>query len=391
MMLSALMCFLYLPVDAGQLRGREAMAWRGSWIAALVAGALLQRPVAQRLALAAAHLVALWSGLAAVMILRAAGGSAGPVFGFLLALPLVVLVLAPQHPWAAALTGLATSVGGLVTLLEEGRGARALGEWTLISGGLTALAVTGALGLRRVWEAEVSARSEQRQALERLAEADRLALAGQLASGVAHEINSPLSYVSSNVRFARESLRDLLPEGDPTAREVTAALEEASTGAARIARLVKDLRILGSGPVAEDQGRVDLARVVGAAVAIAGAGLRGRAVLAADLGEVPAAMGSDARIAQVVVHLVAVAAEAAPGGQAPITVRTRPRGGSVAIEVGGAGPAPAPAAADGPAGETGGLRLWLCRTAVQEMGGTFEVETAPGGGALYRVMLQPAP
>jgi len=393
MLVSAFAGVVFLAFDVRQPNARQVVAWRLSWIAVLLAGAALQRLDRPRVALASMHAAALWSGVAGAQIVHVAGGSAYPGFGFLMALPLLVLVLVPIHPWAAVLTGAATLTGGVLILRGEPRAVSDALQFALLSAGLTVVAAMGAVGFRRVWLAEIGARTGRRIALEQLVEADRVALAGQLGAAVAHEIANPISYVSANLRFAQDGLRALLRSDDAQAGEVAASIEEASQGAARISRLVKDLAILGSGPLAEERERVDLARAVRAGVAVVLAGPH-RVELAAEPEAGLAVRGSTTRVVQVVVHLVGMAVEAAGDGAASraLTVRTGERGDRVVIEVaGGPGRLAATASEPGDAPDAGGVRLWICRAAVAEMGGTLEVEPAPGDRALLRVVLPRAP
>ncbi|MEW5738137.1 MAG: ATP-binding protein [Myxococcota bacterium] len=128
--------------------------------------------------------------------------------------------------------------------------------------------------------------TEQRRLVERLRESERLASVGQLASGAAHEINNPLSFVLSNLRLLRDTMADVLvpatdalrraqaafTKGDPTqARQdleqvqvdpadVADSLEiidEAVVGAQRISEVVKSLRELSR----QELGRVETVAV----------------------------------------------------------------------------------------------------------------------------------
>ena len=55
---------------------------------------------------------------------------------------------------------------------------------------------------RRRWRS--TAREELFAAQEKLVQSEKLAVAGQLAAGVGHEINNPLSFVIGNLHFALE-------------------------------------------------------------------------------------------------------------------------------------------------------------------------------------------
>ena len=75
--------------------------------------------------------------------------------------------------------------------------------------------------------------------------ADRLGSVGTLAAGVAHEINNPLAFVTSNLDFAVEEIDRLLPAVDAETRtaldDIRAALREAAGGAARVAEIVREM------------------------------------------------------------------------------------------------------------------------------------------------------
>ncbi len=110
----------------------------------------------------------------------------------------------------------------------------------MLSFALTALAVVGAVAFRRVWLSKLRAQHSRALALEQLADsqrrraqAERLALVGRLAAGVAHEINNPISYVKANVLSVRDEALSL---------DARQALEEALQGIDRMGQIVSDMR-----------------------------------------------------------------------------------------------------------------------------------------------------
>jgi PAS domain S-box-containing protein len=227
----------------------------------------------------------------------------------------------------------------------------------------------------------------------------RLAGVGTLAAGIAHEINNPLAYVLGNVVFAREALARLAPS--PAVDEVSRALEEAEGGAQRVRDIVRDLRLFAR--TDSEPGPADAAQAVRSALAIAQHELRHRARVATRFDEVPSVAGDERRLSQVVLNLLVNAAQATPEGRADeheIAVSvTRAGPGEVAIEVrdDGAGMPDAvrarlfePFFTTKPPGQGTGLGLSICHGIVTGVGGRIEVETAPGRGSRFRVVLPAA-
>uniref|UniRef100_A0A7C5ENC8 histidine kinase n=1 Tax=Desulfobacca acetoxidans TaxID=60893 RepID=A0A7C5ENC8_9BACT len=76
-----------------------------------------------------------------------------------------------------------------------------------------------------------------------LAQAQKLEAIGQLAAGIAHEINTPIQFVGDNTRFLKEAFEDLgrlLQEYDRL-RQAVEQGEEAVEPAARVARLIREV------------------------------------------------------------------------------------------------------------------------------------------------------
>ncbi|MBL8912354.1 MAG: hypothetical protein JNM17_16805 [Archangium sp.] len=96
--------------------------------------------------------------------------------------------------------------------------------------------------IRRSLADQVTARtSELKQALEALARTEKLAAIGQLAGGVAHEINNPASVVLSNLTYALSSVKSW----DARPDDLMEALDDASTATQRISSIVKELAAVG--------------------------------------------------------------------------------------------------------------------------------------------------
>ncbi|MFL5262653.1 MAG: PAS domain S-box protein [Anaeromyxobacteraceae bacterium] len=243
--------------------------------------------------------------------------------------------------------------------------------------------------------------TDRRRLEARLAVADRMSSLGTLAAGIAHEINNPVSYALANVSFVTESLAPLLAGGDPAeAQEIAAALREARQGIERVRDIVRDLKTFSRGDD-DALGAVDVFATLDAACSMAGNEIRHRARLAKEYApEARWVRGNEGKLAQVFVNLLVNAAQAIPDGDAAgncITVRAAPHpAGGVAVEVRdtGRGVAPEhlprlfdPFFTTKPKGVGTGLGLAICHNIVRAHGGALEVESTPGKGACFRVVL----
>jgi signal transduction histidine kinase len=391
---------VYFPLDMRLPAGMRAAAWRLGWIAVLLGAAALQRPARQRLSAGAIRVAIVSSGVAGIAVVAYGGGTESARFGFLLAFPLVGLVLFPEFPVSVALLGLTCLLGGAGLLLNEGRDVWFAFEWTVLSLALTVLAVLGAVAFRRLWLSEVLAQRSRAEALEQLgeserrrAESERLALVGRLAAGVAHEINTPLSYVKANVGFLRD---------EPLADEARVALADALAGIERIAQIVTDMRGMArAGPDAKEVFAVEDAldeawRLASVRLATV------RASWSAEPG-LPRLVGSRRLLVQALVNLAVNAADAASTATDPARrwVKASALGCAtgVAIHVDDGGPGLPPPVSDrlfemfvstkGAAGM--GLGLALVREQVTLLGGTVEGGNRRDGGARFTIRLPAAP
>jgi PAS domain S-box-containing protein len=234
-----------------------------------------------------------------------------------------------------------------------------------------------------------------------LVQAERLATAGQLAAGVGHEINNPLAYVLANVTYALEELERLtepLPGVDM--EEVQRALLQAQLGAMRIRDIVRDLRIFARGDP-EAIGPVDVQAALEFSIAMATHEIRQRAQLVRKYEKVPFVRANESRLGQVFLNLLINAAQAIPdGGTAEhqqVTVAMRPgEEGWVVVEVSdtGKGIDPEhlprifePFFTTTPVGVGTGLGLSVCHGIVTGLGGQLQVDSVPGKGTTFRVLL----
>ncbi len=241
--------------------------------------------------------------------------------------------------------------------------------------------------------------TERRKLQARLLLADRMMSIGALATGVAHEINNPLSYVLGNLGYLNEILLDW-KGGDPLLKdeEVIEAVQEAKAGAERVQRIVRDLQAFSRG----DQQTVvaiDVGRTLEAALNMAWTEIRFRARLRKQLQEVPPVLANEARLGQVFLNLLLNAAHALPEGKAEqhtIQVGVRAEGLWVIVEVQDTGPGIPqdllpmvfdPFFTTKPVGVGTGLGLSIAHSIVTDMGGSITVESKPGAGTTFRISL----
>jgi two-component system, NtrC family, sensor kinase len=245
--------------------------------------------------------------------------------------------------------------------------------------------------------------TERKQMQAKLHSADRMASLGTLAAGVAHEINNPLSFMLSNVRFVRDELKDLSEMVDMRTRErmreVQEALDETLSGGDRVSDIVRDLKTFSRGDEGK-RGTVALHAVLDLCANIARNQLKHRAILVKDYGELPPIPASESRLAQLFLNLIVNAAQAIPEGgninanEVRITTRRVEGGVTVAISDTGVGIPPEnlhrlfdPFFTTKPVGVGTGLGLSICHGIVTGLGGRITVESEPGQGSTFRVFL----
>jgi PAS domain S-box-containing protein len=266
-----------------------------------------------------------------------------------------------------------------------------------------------AAGPRRIVGTSVEI-TRAKQMHERIVLADRLASLGTLTAGLSHEINNPLAVVVSSVAYAGQALRKLaavrcglqtcdVVQVHPVLCEVDAALADAEQSAERVGRIVQDLRVFSRARGPEEP--VDLREVARRSVSLARGQLKGRGDVVLDLEPVAPVMGDTARLGQVVVNLLVNAAHALPAGGGVIRVATRTAAdGRVALDVidDGCGISRDalsrvfdPFYTTKPAGDGTGLGLFVCHNIVTGLGGELAVESEPGRGSTFTVLLPAVP
>jgi two-component system, NtrC family, sensor kinase len=247
--------------------------------------------------------------------------------------------------------------------------------------------------------------TERRLVQERLLSTERLASLGTLAAGVAHEINTPLAYVLSNLSYVQEEFQALSQSGASLVggqtQEILDALSEAASGSHRMRDIVGNLKLF-SRIDNEKRGPVDIHALLDSCVKMAWSEIKHRARLVKEYGRVSSIEGNESQLGQVFLNLIINAAQALPedaGESAEIRLTTSHEDGVVVVAVRDTGvgiPAEIlgrvfdPFFTTKPVGVGTGLGLSICHGIVSALGGRITVESQPGHGSTFRVYL-PAP
>jgi len=246
--------------------------------------------------------------------------------------------------------------------------------------------------------------SERRRLERQLQLADRMASVGTLASGVAHEVNTPLTYIAGNLEMMAELIADRDAAATPEAlAELAELIEEAREGAARVHGIIRELRTFGRGPRETPATDIDLPAVIESVTRMAMIEIRKHARLEIELGETPQVHASPHQIHQILLNLLVNAAQSIERGDVDgnhIRVTTGvDASGQVLIEVADTGCGIEAGHLDRifdpffttkDSGQGSGLGLWICHGLVGTLGGTIAVDSIVGRGTTFRVTLPPS-
>lgn len=267
-----------------------------------------------------------------------------------------------------------------------------------------------------------------------LRQAQKLEAVGQLAAGIAHEINTPTQYISDNVRFLEEAFSSLCEmlkrEGgllsqatqdtaltggaagllDQIQREdleylleeVPNALQQSQEGLARVTSIVKAMKVF-SHPGTEGRVAMDLNQAVESTCVVARNEWKYVANLETDLDdELPKIVCFPGEVNQMILNLVINAAHAieaannGPTSMGLIRISTRCKGDWAVLEVSDTGTGiPAkirdqifvPFFTTKPVGKGTGQGLSIVHSVASKHGGTVGFDTEEGKGTTFTVRL----
>ena len=376
---------------------------------------------------------------AAVLMIVFSEGQTEAHFGYFVLLPAIVI----YHDWrllAVSVVHLAATHGiiGMLrpdVMYQNPDAVAAPFRWGMVYAGyllvLSAILIVHWNFSERPRIALRAALHELEAANDQLARASRLEAIGQLAAGVAHEINTPMQYVGDNLTFLEKAFQRLdlvtsrlpgLGEGDVQERleKVEALLEEAGRykldmlraripraidqsleGVANVTRIVRAMKDF-SHPGAEDKVLFDLNASVETTLTVCRNEWKYVAELETRLEpDLPLVRGLPGEVNQVILNLVVNAAHAIgdhhPGGMGHIVITTAREGEHVVLTVAddGGGIPPhvlsrifEPFFTTKEVGRGTGQGLAIAhQVVVTRHGGDIRVESAVGEGTTFTVML----
>lgn len=282
--------------------------------------------------------------------------------------------------------------------------------------------------LQAVNTALLAEKSRQEELIKKLAEAhnqllqsEKMASIGQLAAGVAHEINNPIGYVNSNLGTLKKYIESLLramsayekSEGEMTAEtqsmlaalkqqidltylreDVGNLLSESMEGLQRVKCIVQDLKDFSH--VGEQKKQLaNLEQGLDCTLNVVWNELKYKAEVVKEYGGIPEVECIPSQLNQVFMNLLINAVQAIEE-HGSITIRTGQEGDNVWVEVEDTGNGIKPENLDRifdpffttkPVGSGTGLGLSLSYGIVQKHDGWIEVKSELGKGSVFRVVL----
>jgi signal transduction histidine kinase len=343
-----------------------------------------------------------------VLMVLLTGGPASRMLMWVGVVPLGMAVLLQDEVIPVSTAALLIWLGTTVGLWGNMEG----GSLAPLSLGLLSasmLAVYGSAVYRRRRLSEIADERAKNAALSALAiaqhrqaQAERMALVGRLAAGVAHEVNNPLVYVMSNVEYLRTSLVNG-EAGNP--EETRKLLQETWDGLERIAHIVLDLKTFAR----EDTQALEscnLHELTADAMRLAAMRFSKDTQLVVDVpADLPPVRVNRRKLTQALLNLLVNACDALEEGKvaaAAVRLAAWREAEAMVLVVEDNGPGVEakvlkrlfePFFTTKPPGKGTGLGLSLSREYVESFGGTLTAENRPEGGARFvirlRVMAKP--
>ncbi|MBP5947441.1 MULTISPECIES: ATP-binding protein [unclassified Pseudomonas] len=264
---------------------------------------------------------------------------------------------------------------------------------------------------------------ERKQLESQLVQSEKLASLGQMAAGVAHEINNPIGFISSNLGSLDGYFQQLLSMLDtyqaagqtlppePAAQlqklreeleldflleDIPVLIRESKEGIGRVSQIVKDLKDFSRVDTQQQWQWANLQQGIESTLNIVASELKYKADVVKEYQNLPDIECLPSQINQVIMNLVVNAVQAMGPERGVITLRTGLQGETAWIEVAdnGSGIAPEtlqkifdPFFTTKPVGQGTGLGLSLSYGIVKKHGGDISVRSELGAGTTFRVLL----
>lgn len=272
------------------------------------------------------------------------------------------------------------------------------------------------------------ANKDLKEAQVQLLQAEKMASVGQLAAGVAHEINNPIGFVNSNMHTLSEyvatyqmifqQLNDVLLKDTDTHQDeaikqlrniiqqqdmefinsdISELITDSKDGLIRVAEIVKGLKLF-SRVDSDEMQSYNLNDCVRTTLAMVNNQLKYICSVETHLGSIPHIMMNMGKISQVVTNLLINAGQAieSTGAQGTITITTRELDGYIELSVQDTGCGIEPSHLDKlfnpffttkPEGQGTGLGLSISFGIAQEHGGTLHASSKDGEGSCFTLCL----
>uniref|UniRef100_UPI0030FA958D ATP-binding protein n=1 Tax=uncultured Acidovorax sp. TaxID=158751 RepID=UPI0030FA958D len=266
--------------------------------------------------------------------------------------------------------------------------------------------------------------SKLSDAQSKLIQSEKLASIGQLAAGVAHEINNPIGFIFSNFGTLEQYLEDLfqmldayeqaeasVSDGAALARirslkadldidylkeDIPNLMRESRDGIQRVRKIVQDLKDFSRVDARQEWESVDLHAGIDSTLNIVNNEIKYKADVVKHYGALPEVQCLPSELNQVFMNLLVNAAHAITAERGTITISTGVEGRNVWVEVADTGAGIAqenlqrifdPFFTTKPVGKGTGLGLSLSYGIVQKHSGRMEVHSELGVGTRFRVTL----
>lgn len=283
--------------------------------------------------------------------------------------------------------------------------------------------------LRQMFGDLQTAHEALKAAQARLTQSERLASIGQLAAGIAHEINNPVGFIGNNLEMFQsyiqnylklaqladsmkkeiengnvEKAKALIEEFKKFTKEIDLEymnkdaeplLKHSLDGVERIKKIVADLKMFAREGMNETVESLKIEEVIDSVLAIIHNELKYKAELIKDYGDTPLVKGNPPRLGQVFMNILVNAAQAMEQ-RGTISVKTYQRNGQLCVDITdtGKGIPPEnikkifePFFTTKAVGQGTGLGLSVSHEIVQKHGGKIEVQSQVGKGTTFTVML----